>query len=392
MAPGDVLVVEAVGIESLAEDSPIRLLKNVVVLPAHEKAIRSLTSALGCDKYDGRPFKIITEPALIPKQKDTFEAARSTVVPEPPSTISPDRFDFISDFVTSDVTDLLADQHLVAAHLEGEGTKSALCRKISSLHSIAVTGAKVNISEIRVRDMKPDFLRSPSQAYFDEYGLQSSKPRTVNSHGGALARIFREVPLRKVTFTAMDQPALLSPHLIELPKTVAWENSSVNTISRALRRKYADLLADRPTPIGILSESVICNLQSYFSSELHRISFAATISRTGLPLCEEEIVLGRLINPYRGRRDEISATKRLRSHTKHLCDFVRLAILGPSEQRSLESCVKRSWLAWTVAHRIPVHFGAGSFCLLVLGILLEHLEQVAFTPEAPTPKSKGKRK
>lgn len=139
--PGDIQVVNAVDVPN---DSPLSLLTNCVVFS--QKGPRDLPSMLSGGDLDGDLYNIIYRDDMIPVRTDApADYARARAIDIGRSVTANDMAEFFIDFMENDQLGRIATLHQIFADIDPEGTRSAICLKLATLHSTAVDFSKTGI-------------------------------------------------------------------------------------------------------------------------------------------------------------------------------------------------------------------------------------------------------
>ena len=132
---------------------------------------------------------------------------------------------------------------------------------------------------------------------------------------------------------------------------------------------------------GKMDDSAISGTFSKYSDELRYISLTHSLSDApGVRLLESEIVAGTIMakcSQKRWRKDRIY---RMRLHASTLFRTVHRELLHSNldflDRQAYVMSLGRAWVAWryAIANENHQKFGANSFALIALGVILECLE------------------
>ncbi|KAI0325538.1 RdRP-domain-containing protein [Cubamyces sp. BRFM 1775] len=397
--PGDVQRVKAIGKPPDGKLCFFRNLRNVVVLPSVGE--RSLASCLAGGDVDGDEFLVIKDETLLPTHG--VEPAEYVGV-EPrkldsPSTVD-DICDFFLEYMQSDVVGLVADQHLKIADQSREGTFDESCMKLAQLCSQAVdypkNGVPVDLENMPrpVIHIKPDWKkvtsrssatqdwlaqRNPTQRLTLRYAQQGEdndpRPGDYYESSRALGELFRN-------FTFDMKPIVPPPSSYPngTPEPPSGERPLSDSISRTLHGAIAHHLgqfANADKDVGALEP-----LFRYYAEELRYVCATHALSdRTDARLCEEEVVVGTILAKSADARWRKERMYRMRVHAGQLVRHMKQVRLrapqgkdGDAEE--LVGALRRAWLAWDYGMRNRGVFGASSFSMIALGVVLEMLEKL----------------
>ncbi|EGN95598.1 hypothetical protein SERLA73DRAFT_162413 [Serpula lacrymans var. lacrymans S7.3] len=365
--PGDVQRVYAIGKPPANKLCLFSHLKNVVVLPS--VGARSLASCLGGGDLDGDLYEVIQHsPFLVTEHHDPAEyPAGSIFTLDRPSTIE-DVCDFVVEYIHSDVVGLVSDKHIVIADQSKHGTLDQNCLKLSALHSQAVdypkNGIKVDISFLprSLIPYKPDW-----------HAAEVDSPRKTDYYESsrALGYLYRNITLEDLPTSVPRKP---------------YEPLD-DPISKVLKPRVKRQTPGYTDPDGESSEMETI-FQTY-RDELNYIS--VTHSLTNIPgarLREDEIVVGTILSKCSQKRWRSDRMYRMKAHASFLAHETRrdirlLDTLEDASEGDIRKALLRAWTAWDLSLRKSdpgpdeAHcFGAHSFGLIALGIVLDCLEKL----------------
>ncbi|EPQ61109.1 RdRP-domain-containing protein [Gloeophyllum trabeum ATCC 11539] len=363
--PGDLQVVRAVRRPQLQH------LRNAVVFPCRGR--RSLPSCLAGGDLDGDIFNLILDPNLMPRrvsEPGSYKALEDRTLNRP-CTIG-DIADFIIDYIKSDLVGTIAIHHLILADLTDPGQPD--CIKLAEYASHAVdfpkTGTAVQIGDLpRVPSERPDFLAHE--------GTDPSTSRRFYPSKKTLGKLFRNVPMDiRPPDEDYAEPTHGSMIRAALP--------AITSPPAELRREMQDLM------------------EAYID-QLFTIANSSSLSpRNGLS--EGELVSGTIQatwNDHQKRRDAVAV---MNFQTHELVKVIRRELRGDLDRQAArendadegdfyddsdddedeeferrEETLRRAYAAWIIAEeavrRDPDGFGAQSFGLIALGMILHTLHE-----------------
>ncbi|KAI0636634.1 RdRP-domain-containing protein [Trametes polyzona] len=369
--PGDIQRVQAIGEPPADKVCFFRGLKNVVVLPAAGK--RSLASMLGGGDLDGDLYSVIKYAPLVPtlhKDAGDYVGLGTRELPDGRDSTVDDICDFIVEYINSDVLGLLSDRHLMIADQSKDGTSDPACIELAKLCSQAVdypkNGVPVDIFDsprLLIRE-KPDWKKA-----------EDSDPRDTDYYysSRALGELFRSIDLNNLKLPKSPTPipsgGVVLPPLREQPLSDA--------ISVTLRRLIEGQLTYFENKDQNVAE--MKDLFMLYEQELRYICVTHALSDApDIRLQEEEVVVGTILavcSQQRWRRDRMH---RMRLHASELVRNIRMRLFQPAdplnpEQGELVYGLSQAWLAWDFGMRNRTVFGARSFSLVALGVVLDTL-------------------
>ncbi|GLB43035.1 putative rdRP-domain-containing protein [Lyophyllum shimeji] len=388
--PGDVRLVTAVRRPELAH------LNNVVVFSC--EGDRSLPSCLGGGDLDGDIYNLILNRDLFPTRTVAPGSYRGLPHRETagPCTVS-DVADFVIDYLEADLVGTISNRHLCIADLDPLGPECADCLLLAEYASHAVdfpkTGRPVDFSKLPRTNtrLKPDFLSTevtdtsrPDSAFYPSKKI--------------LGTLYRRVPLRD------DDPEYLDP-------------SFGPVISDALARLRTDRLGLPSISMSALPDDVLeemDDLLEMYTTELQFIAKAHTLAKhPNEQLTEAELVSGTIQakwSDHHKRRDTVAS---MNLQTQQLTKAIRRELRrveAPAEDATAEEGMGfedeeddddddeyrlsnrdiqtfvRSAAAWHVANEQLIEaeeaiFGAASFGLIALGVMLDVIKKASRTAE-----------
>ncbi|KAI0664721.1 RdRP-domain-containing protein [Cubamyces menziesii] len=373
--PGDVQRVRAIGEPPADKVCFFRGLKNVVVLPSVGK--RSLASMLGGGDLDGDLYSIIKYDPLLPTEhKDpmNYQGAGTRTLDDRESTVD-DICDFIVEYINSDVLGLLSDRHLIIADQSKEGTSDPACIELAKLCSQAVdypkNGVAVDIFDsprLLIRE-KPDWKKA-----------EDSDPRDTDYYfsSRALGVLFRSIDLNNLKLPTDSIP--IPSGSVVLSTTTKREAPLSDVISQALRP-----FIERQLNYFHNDDRNVADMKALFlqyEQELRYICVTHALSDApDIRLQEEEVVVGTILavcSQQRWRKDRM---QRMRLHSSELVRDVRRNLFQPvdilnPQQGELLYGLSQAWLAWDFGMRNKTVFGARSFSLVALAVVLDTLNKL----------------
>jgi RNA-dependent RNA polymerase len=181
----------------------------------------------------------------------------------------------------------------------------------------------------------------------------------------ALGHMFRSITI--------DDPDDITQELRERTAAVKSQKVLSDPISAALLEPVGEHIS------VIVADSVLEGLvkrafQKY-GEELRYICMTHTVTNTpGVQLLEAEVVLGTILAKCQQKRWRKERMWRMRTHAGNLVRNVQQE-LDPEDSHSVEG-LERAWCAWSFSLRHQDQFGANSFGLIALGIILDCLEWI----------------
>ncbi|KAI0647398.1 RdRP-domain-containing protein [Trametes meyenii] len=372
--PGDVQRVKAIGEPPADKICFFRGLKNVVVLPS--VGTRSLASMLGGGDLDGDLYSIIKYNPLLPtlhQDPMEYKGVGTRRLPDGRESTVNDICDFIVEYINSDVLGLLSDRHLMIADQSKEGTRDESCIQLAKLCSQAVdypkNGVPVDIFDsprLLIRE-KPDWKKA-----------EDSDPRDTDYYysSRALGVLFRSIDLNNLKLPASSTP-VPNGGVVLAPKR---EQPLSDVISLALRP-----LIERQLHYFYNDDRNVADMTALFlryEKELRYICVTHALSDApDIRLQEEEVVVGTILavcSQVRWRRDRMH---RMKLHSSELARDVQRRLFQPvdvlhPEQGELLYGLSQAWLAWDFGMRNRGVFGAQSFSLVALNVVLDTLSKL----------------
>ncbi|KAI0362487.1 RdRP-domain-containing protein [Trametes cingulata] len=372
--PGDVQRVRAIGEPPADRVCFFRGLKNVVVLPSVGK--RSLASMLGGGDLDGDLYSIIKYDPLLPtehKDPADYKGVGTRALPDGRESTVEDICDFIVEYINSDLLGLLSDRHLIIADQSKDGTSDPACIELARLCSQAVdypkNGVPVDIFDsprLLIRE-KPDWKKA-----------EDSDPRDTDYYfsSRALGELFRSIDLNNLRLPTTSAP--IPEGGVVLPPQREQPLSDV--ISVALRPFIESQLHYFYNADTNVAEIKGVFLQ--YEQEMRYICITHALSDApDIRLREEEVVVGTILavcSQHRWRKDRMH---RMRLHSSALVDDIKRRLYQPADVRNPEQGellygLSQAWLAWDFGMRNRTVFGARSFSLIALGVVLDTLTKL----------------
>ncbi|KAH8099527.1 RdRP-domain-containing protein [Cristinia sonorae] len=368
--PGDVQRVRAIGEPPAGKLCSFRHLKNVVVLPSVDAKGRSLASCLGGGDLDGDEYQIIQESTLLPtkySEPASYEGAGTRELNRPGESTIDDICDFVVEYINSDVLGLLSDLHLVIADQSKHGTFDAKCIELAQLCSQAVDYPKNGIpvqmdaAPSRLMPYKPDWKQADHKIVQNADYYQSTK---------ALGELFRGV-------TLFDKPKPLAE---DVKARIASLPPLSDSISEALKPFITQHLGDFVNKDEDITD--LHNLFLGYVDELRYTCLAHSVSESpDSRLEEEEIVVGTILADCTQARYRNDLTYRMRLHSDMVVRSIRRKLYQPNlptepfDRGAARYGLSQAWLAWDYAMRNRASFGANSFALIALDVILDILER-----------------
>ncbi|KAI0780590.1 RdRP-domain-containing protein [Trametes elegans] len=377
--PGDVQRARAIGEPPADKVCFFRDLKNVVVLPSVGK--RPLASMLGGGDLDGDLYSIIKYDPLLPtvhKDAGDYRGVGTRELPDGRTSTVDDICDFIVEYINSDVLGLLSDRHLIIADQSMMGTNDPACIELAGLCSQAVdypkNGVPVDIFDsprLLIRE-KPDWKKA-----------EDSDPRDTDYYfsSRALGELFRSIDLNNLKLPKGSPP--VQPAAVTLVPAAAApkrETPLSDVISLALKP-----FVEGQLHYFLNNDQNVADMKTLFlryEEELRYICLTHALSDApDNRLNEEEVVVGTILavcSQTRWRRDRMH---RMRLHSSGLVQEVRMRLYQPAdvlnpEQGELLYGLSQAWLAWDFGMRNRGVFGASSFSLVALGVVLDTLHKL----------------
>ncbi|TBU35633.1 RdRP-domain-containing protein [Dichomitus squalens] len=378
--PGDVQRVYAVGKPPDDKVCFFRNLRNVVVLPSVGK--RSLASMLGGGDLDGDLYSVIKYSPLLPTEHadpGSYEPVGTKRLPDGRQSTVDDICDFIVEYINSDVLGLLSDRHLIIADQSREGTNDPACLDLAQLCSQAVdypkNGIPVDIHDsprLLIR-FKPDWKMAEDNDPRDtDYYLS---PR-------ALGELFRSITIPKPKPSAESFPNPNGPQIVSKP--AKREPPLSDVISLALKP-----FIERQLHYYENSDRNVADMRGLFlryEQELRYICVTHALSDApDIRLQEEEVAIGTILANCSQHRWRTDRMHRMRMHAGELAREIKYKLYHPSDvlnpdQGELLYGLSQAWLAWDFGTRNSSVFGARSFSLVALGVVLDTLSKLGGIP------------
>ncbi|CCM04578.1 uncharacterized protein FIBRA_06759 [Fibroporia radiculosa] len=360
--PGDVQRVTAIGKPDVP-DGQICLfehMKNVVVLPT--VGCRSLASCLGGGDLDGDLYYVFHYSQLLPVLH-VPPAAYPDEKPPPRQFTFDDVCDFIVEYMHSDVLGLLSVRRLVIADQSQEGSLDKRCIELARLCSDAVDYPKTGRA-VNSRTAPKKLLPYSPDWHADEDNISDPLADCYQSDR-ALGKLYRRIKLNPLP------PSTRSPVLVP---SIAIASTP---LSDNISMKLLPLLESRLGPFGQPSCEDVLPLFRTYLSELRCIALMHSLSpKPGTFVSEEEVVLGVILATNAERRIKGDRTYRMREDVGQLAWQTRQELLPGNRdtvfsQVVLSGALRRAWLAWRISRENRDIFGAGSFGLIVLGVIFD---------------------
>ncbi|KAM5531730.1 hypothetical protein V8D89_014579 [Ganoderma adspersum] len=374
--PGDVQRVYAVGKPPDDKVCSFRNLKNVVVLPSVGE--RSLASMLGGGDLDGDLYSIIKYAPLLPTEHASpgaYEPVGTRELPDGQESTVDDICDFIVEYINSDVLGLLSDRHLIIADQSREGTNDPSCIYLAELCSQAVDYPKNGIP-VDIHD-SPRFL---IRAKPDWKMAEDNDPRDTDYYLSprALGELFRNIAIPKPKAPAESFPNPNGPQIASRPPKR--EQPLADVISLALKP-----LIEQQLHYSENSDRNVADMRTLFlryEQELRYICVTHALSDApDIRLQEEEVAIGTILANCSQHRWRTDRMHRMRMHAGELTREIRYRLYRPSDvlnpdQGELLYGLSQAWLAWDFGMRNSSVFGARSFSLIALGVVLDTLSKL----------------
>ncbi|KAG0701519.1 RNA dependent RNA polymerase-domain-containing protein [Suillus ampliporus] len=360
--PGDVQQSYAIGKPPSDKLCLFAHLKNVVVFSS--TGTTCLANSLGGGDLDGDLYEIIQHPPLI--LPDHYDPAsyppRLPFTIDRPSTID-DVCDFVVEYINSDVVGLVSDKHITIADQASDGTFHEACLKLAALHSQAVdypkNGLKVDIKDIprSLIPYKPDWHAAE---------VESPRPTDYYESDRALGHLYRNIQL--------DEIPTCAPQQLEKPLSDLISVTLRPLVERQLQRR------ERPSKLNVSIDSIY----SAYLDELIYVATCHTLSRLpGARLREEEIIVGTILAKCSQKKWKNDRTYAMRECISVLVHDIRSRMLPESMEHAspddLRDGLENGWSAWALSHEksnSKEGYGARSFGLVALGVVLDCLEQL----------------
>ncbi|OCH86893.1 RdRP-domain-containing protein [Obba rivulosa] len=370
--PGDVQQVTAIGKPPDDQLCFFRNLKNVVVLPSAgsygHTGPRSLASCLGGGDLDGDLYQVIKYSPLLPTEHATagsYESAGTRTL-DRDSTVD-DIIDFIVEYIDSDVLGLLSDRHLTIADQSKEGTSDRDCIELARLCSQAVDYPKNGVPVDKAAAPRTLISYRPDWKQAED---DDPRPTDYYESNRALGELFRNISITEPKRPGRNQNPAHSPPLAD-------------SISKALK-PYIEAQLHTFHHKDDQFEKTKALFYRYVD-ELRYICITHALSDAPeVRLVEEEVVIGVIMAKCSQHRWRSDRQYRMRLHSSTLVGdisrklrFARPARSEeePSRAQLLEG-LSRAWLAWDFSTRNAEFFGAKSFGLIALGVILNTLKDL----------------
>jgi len=362
-------------------------LTNVVVFSC--EGSRSLPSMLGGGDLDGDIYNLILNPDLFPLR--TAEAGsykglghKTTL---DPCTVA-DVADFVIDYIQSDLVGYISILHLRIADLNGPdcGECMQLAEKASHAVDFPKTGTRVAFNDLPKADRKkPDYLSSE--------GTNLEKSQNYYPSKKVLGALFRRVPMEDHFPRKYDNPT---------------DYEKVLTALSALDPPSLGLSSLDMPPDDLMDE--MRHKIWEYSRQLMVIAKTHTLSKSPTAyLTEAELVSGTIQAKWADHRKRREAVAAMNLQTHELTKLVRHELrevnLQASDEQSEQDdddydnydnyydeddywtadereseIFSRAFAAWCVAEEELQYdrdsYGAQSFGLIALGIMLEVVKEV----------------
>ncbi|TFK30151.1 RdRP-domain-containing protein [Coprinopsis marcescibilis] len=358
---GDVQRVYAIGKPPEGGFCAFRGLKNLVVLPS--VGPRSLASCLAGGDVDGDLFAVITHDALLPGEAlepAAYDSA-GTFTLERDSTIT-DICDFVVDYIKSDVLGLLSDRLLVIADQSKDGFSDPACLKLGELCSQAVDYPKQGIPvDLDNNELPRTLIRCTP----DWHAAEVVSPRETDYYRStsALGYLYREVHLKEIS----EEDKQLAPS--QFPPLS-------DAISQILMPFVGKYLGASAKPTGQFSDTE--RIFRRYVSELNYICITHTLSNTpGVKLLEAEVVAGTILAKCSQKRMRSDKIYRMRLHASTLVSDVQKDFKGKRQDESIDTHItglSRAWRAWEYTQKHNDKFGANSFGIIALAVVMDCLD------------------
>ncbi|KAH7923477.1 RdRP-domain-containing protein [Leucogyrophana mollusca] len=363
--PGDAQRVYAIGEPPKDKLCLFAHLKNVVVFSS--TGVQSLPNSLGGGDLDGDLYEVIQYPGLlITEQVDPASyPSRPPFTLNRPSTIE-DVCDFVVEYISSDVVGLISDKHITIADQSKDGTSDGYCIKLAEMHSRAVDYVKHGV-KVDIRDMPRNLI--PYKP--DWHAAEVEAPRHTDYYEStrALGHLYRNITLEDI------------PESFPRKSTKHFDDPISKELKPRVDRQLQKCVGSAREPLRI--ELVFMA----YRDELSYISATHTLSKApGARLREEEIVIGTILakcSQKRWRGDRIHSMKEcatfLVKDTRRAFVTNRMEFASEDE---LREGLQRAWEAWdyslmrSASTETSECFGAESFGLVALGVVLDCLERL----------------
>ncbi|KAH9945817.1 RNA dependent RNA polymerase-domain-containing protein [Epithele typhae] len=363
--PGDVQRVYAIGEPPAGKICSFRNLRNVVVLPS--RGSRSLASMLGGGDLDGDLYSVIKYSPLLPTiaaGPADYTGMGSRKLPDGQESTVDDICDFVVEYINSDVLD---------------GVNDPACLDLAQLCSQAVdypkNGVQVDIHDsprLLIR-AKPDWKMAEEDDPRDTDYYMSSR---------ALGELFRSITVSKPQVPKQSFPDPEGPKIVQKPPTK--QSILCDPISLALRP-----FIERQLHYFINDDNNVADMRTLFlryERELRYICVTHALSDApDIRLQEEEVAIGTILANCSQHRWRTDRMHRMRMHASELARDIRLRLFRPSDtlnpdQGELLYGLSLAWLAWDFGMRNAQVFGARTFSLIALGVVLDTLTKLGALP------------
>ena len=239
--------------------------------------------------------------------------------------------------------------------------------KLAELHSHAVdypkNGLKVNADDLprNLIPYKPDWLAAE---------VDSPRPTDYYESDRALGHLYRGIQLEDIpSYIPQEQSKPLS--------------DIISVKLRPLVKRQLELRG-RPSK----HTATIMSIYLAYMDEFTYIGTCFTLSRVpGERLREGEIVIGTILAKCSQKRWKQDRTYAMRESISTLVrDIQRRMLLEKMEEASLDDLrdgLEMGWAAWALSREKSEEYGAQSFGLIALGMVLDCLERLEELPSAP---------
>lgn len=201
----------------------------------------------------------------------------------------------------------------------------------------------------------------------DWHAAEVVQPRKTDYYRSerALGHLYRNIEI--------EDPDDITARLTERVQNVADKRMSMDPISAVLT-EHVKLHINVVIMDRELDNLVQASFRK-FTEEMRYICMTHTVTNTpGVQLLEAEVVVGTILAKCQQKRWRKERMWRMRTHSANLVRNVQHD-LDPDPKHNVDG-LRRAWCAWNYSVRHQDQFGANSFGLIALGIVLECLDWI----------------
>ncbi|KIY50810.1 RdRP-domain-containing protein [Fistulina hepatica ATCC 64428] len=341
-------------------------LRNVVVFPCCGE--RSLPSMLAGGDLDGDEYDVIFDDQLLTRlDADPLSYKGAGVCTLDRDTTVDDVCDFIVEYINSDVLGLLSDRLLVIADQSQEGIFDPDCVKLAEMCSQAVDYPKQGIP-VKIDDLPNTLIRCKPDWHAAEVVFPRKNDYYVSYR--ALGELFRQINIEDIPSLEPVPASSSSEQAIDIRDDI---------ISMTLMPHL-----DPETISANDFRAHVENMFKRYTDEMRYICTTHTLSNTpGVRLLEEEVVVGTILAKCSQTRWRQDRTSRMRLHAFMLVDGLQreLVVKDKPSDEELVFGIRRAWQCWKFSLEKADQWGAKSFGLMALGIVLDCLDKQGCIPQ-----------